>query len=641
MTIFTKIKKLISYAVVGTTLFGVVSATGPNVLADGPVFNRLAGDREMTVGRTQSQDSYSDPVSATTADKVTVAVYVHNGGNAMARNAKVRMQPLTSGVQTQHKIRTFLSADNAATVTDTVINGQVVGSPDMTINLNEGAELQYAPGSTLWFPDVNQPGIRMPDGIMDQGVNLGDVDFCWEHVGYVLADFTFRPQVQNPDLQTDKWVALFGGNNQWVKENTANMGDELRYQVLFRNNGTGNALNTKIVDTLDAGLTYQPNSVSKRVKDAQGNDIDIIIPDSQLIISGQTITIPLGTLEPGAGKGGFVYLRAKVNQGLAVGMHVLKNREDLRADNVPTVSSQAQTTVTVTPTPVPDVKILKEVVNVTQGGTRWVRENTAKPGDRLQYRLTVYNQGTGPAQNISVKDTLPTHVSYVAGSTKIYTTDPASGQPLPDGITTGGVTVGTIQNGVPDGNRYITFDVTISSDLPAGNIDLINTGIVLMNGVEKDRSTAKTTVTAETGLLLSKEVWNATSGQWVTRMDGLKPGDTVTYRILVRNTGNTTVNHPVIKDTLDPLLTYVAGSSRMDGSVQIPDEWITTGAGALIANVTPGNFKFLTFNARIGACPPGGTTTITNTATVTADGIAQKTATAVVTATAGPPPPPR
>lgn len=638
----SKFKKIAACVAAGLVLAGV-SMVSPKALASGPFFNRLQGDREMLMAKISNTTTYADPLSANKTDKVTVAVYIHNGGDGVARNTRVSLAPLTSGEQISHKIRSAVWADNADRVTDTIVNGVVVGAPDLTINLDQASRLSYVPGSTKWYPDYganqDQTGIIMPDEIMnEQGLLLGDVDYCWDHVGYVLADFIFTSTPQEVRLETDKMVGLFGGdNNQWSKENSAQPGDLMRYQIAYNNAGNANAINTKILDRLPVGVTYQTESVSKRVKDANNNDVDIAIPDSALTFNGQNITIPLGTVLPGEGNSGYVYIRVKVNN-LPVGTHVLINNSDLSADNAATVSSSAKTTVVVTPQPVVDLHILKEVANISVGTSIWARENTARPGDHLQYRLTVYNQGNSDAENVSVKDTLPNYVTYIPGSTKVYTAaNPNNGTSLPDGITAGGINIGKISAGVPNGNRFIVFEVVVSTDMGSGNFDLLNKGEVYLAGVKKDESTAKTTVTAERGLLLTKEVWNPTTSNWVSRLEGVKPGNQVIFKIQVRNTGSTTINNPLIKDILPQYLTYIAGSTQMDGSVSIADEWITQNKGIGIANVVAGGYKDITFKATIGACPPGGGYTVTNRATVTADGFSEKTASADVVIVAGPP----
>jgi uncharacterized repeat protein (TIGR01451 family) len=641
--IFTsKFKKIAAIVAASLTLAGTAFIS-PQALASGPFFNRLQGDREMLMAKISNTTTYADPLSAKTTDKVTVAVYIHNGGDGVARNTRVSLAPLTSGEVSTHKIKSAVWADNADKVTETIVNGQIVGAPDLTLNLDGAANLSYVPGSTKWYPDYganqNQTGIIMPDEIMSaNGLLLGDVDYCWDHVGYVLADFIFTSTPQEVRLETNKWVIRNGGdNNQWVKENSAQPNDTLRYMVYYNNAGNGNALNSKIVDQMPVGVTYQPNSMSKRVKDANNNDIDIPVADSSLTIAGQNITIPLGTVLPGQGNSGYITFSVKVNS-LPVGTHVLVNHEDLSASNAATVSSSAQTTVIVTPTPVVDLHILKEVANLSSGTTIWSRENTAQPGDHMQYRLSIYNQGNTAAENVSVKDILPNYLTYVTGSTKIYTTaSPNSGTQLPDGITVAGVNIGRINPGVPDGNKYIIFEVTVSTDMGSGNYDLINKGEVYISNIKKDESTAKTTVTAERGLLLTKEVWNPATSNWVSRLEGVKPGNQVIFKIMVRNTGTTVINNPLIKDLLPQYLTYINGSTQMDGSVSVDDAWITQNTGIGIANVVAGGFKVITFKATVGACPPGGGYTVTNRATVVADGFNEKSASADVVIVAGPP----
>ncbi len=634
------IKRILSLATVALMLAGGLFL-GTHAQADRVAFNQMQGDQEFTQARTDNMQNYADPLNATVNDRITVAVYFHNNDVSVPATGVRISSIIPTTVSTSHVIKTTLSADNADSITDTVVNGQIVGSPDLTINSDQPAQLHYVEGSTKLYSDLkqnpNEPGVTLPDGVATpQGVLLGDgvVQACWAHAGYLTYQMTFN---QTPQLETDKWVSLYGGNNQWVKENTAKAGDTLTYQILFGNKGNGVATNAKIVDQLPAGLTVDQASFSKRIL-VNGQDTDVNIPASQVTFAGQTITVPLGDIKSGQDNSGYLYFHAKVNSNLSVGDHVLVNNEDLKADNAPTVSGSAKTTVTVSPALTPDVKILKEVVNVTQGAQNWVKENTAKPGDTLQYRLTISNDGTAPATAITVKDTLPQYVSYVAGSSKIFTTDPNSGQAIADGVTAGGISVPNIQNGVPQGNRYITFNVKVTTNVPAGNIDLINKADVFMSGALKGSDTAKTTLTSETGMLLTKEVWNPSTGQWVTHLDGVTPSQDVIFRIVVRNTGSAQINNIVIKDILptDGIASLVAGSSREDG-VQINDNWITTGAGLLIANQPAGGIKTLTFTMHVGACPQGGTHTVVNTATVTADGMPQKTATAEFVVTAGPP----
>ncbi|MFA6081926.1 MAG: DUF11 domain-containing protein [Patescibacteria group bacterium] len=645
MNIIQKSKKYIGLAAIALTVVGS-SLVSPLTHAGNPVFNQMQGDKEQLVGRTQDQSAYSNPVTATTQDRVTVAIYIHNSGGSTAANTVVKLSEINAGNTQSHQLVSSISADGVDPVTATIVNGQVVGHSNLTINLDKSATMTYVNGSTAWYPNFgsnpNEPGIVMPDGIMSaNGINLGSVESCWDHVGYVLADFVFTSTPTVANLQTEKWVAVYGGNNQWVKENTALVGDQLRYQIYYNNNGGVVATNATITDRLPDGVSYQANSVTKRVKDVNNNDVDIDIPDSQLTISGQNITIPVGNVLPGQGNSGYVYLRVKVNN-LSVGTHTLTNNADLVATNAAMVSASALTKVTVSETPVSDVRILKEVVNTSVSGSRWVKENTAKPGDHLQYRLTVYNQGNAGADNVVVKDVLPQHISYVAGSTKIYNvTDPNNGTTLADGIVGNGINIGTVNSGVPNGNKYIVFDAIVSTNITAGNHDLINTASVWLNSMKKYEDTAKTTVTAETGLLLTKEVWSANTGQWVGRLENVRPGDYVLYRIQVRNTGSTTVNNPVIKDILPANVDYISGSTLMDGSAVVDDAWITAGTGIHIANVTAGNFKTITLKVKVQSCPPGGTYTLTNTATVIADGLDLKTATADIVVTAGPPALPR
>jgi uncharacterized repeat protein (TIGR01451 family) len=69
--------------------------------------------------------------------------------------------------------------------------------------------------------------------------------------------------------------------------------------------------------------------------------------------------------------------------------------------------------------------VIKTVANVTQGGTPST-QNTANPGDTLQYTLTYTNQTGIALQNFAMQDATPANTTFVSASCVT---------PLPSGIT--------------------------------------------------------------------------------------------------------------------------------------------------------------------------------------------------------------
>jgi len=171
---------------------------------------------------------------------------------------------------------------------------------------------------------------------------------------------------------------------------------------------------------------------------------------------------------------------------------------------------------------------------------------------------------------------------------------------------------------------FITYRAHVDSDIPAGTWALNNQARVYQAGVEKDMDQAKVTVTANRGLVIAKTVSNGTS--WVEQ-NTAKVGDTESYRIIVRNTGNIAVTGVYVKDILPMYVNYIPGTTKVDG-VAVGDQIITS-AGLLIGDLAPGAQKTITLQGTVFGCPPIGGFNATNTGYTWATGVAQISDTAI------------
>ena len=93
-----------------------------------------------------------------------------------------------------------------------------------------------------------------------------------------------------------------------------------------------------------------------------------------------------------------------------------------------------------------------------------------------------------------------------------------------------------------------------------------------------------------------------------------KGGNTVNYRIRFTNTGNTTLKNVVIVDTLPANMTYVSGSTTLDGKKAA--DGVVTKSGLNIGSVAAGKTATVIFNVKVDsklndACEDS---TLTNTA---------------------------
>ena len=130
-----------------------------------------------------------------------------------------------------------------------------------------------------------------------------------------------------------------------------------------------------------------------------------------------------------------------------------------------------------------------------QGTTEWSENVTAKAGDTLEYRIEYMNTGSTTQTNVVVKDSLPAHQSYVAGSTTLKNVNNPNGKALNDDLTTKGVNIGDYTAG---SNAFVKFNAKISGteSLECGTNQLVNTASVTV-GNDTKADTASATVSKE------------------------------------------------------------------------------------------------------------------------------------------------
>jgi uncharacterized repeat protein (TIGR01451 family) len=256
------------------------------------------------------------------------------------------------------------------------------------------------------------------------------------------------------------------------------------------------------------------------------------------------------------------------------------------------------------------------------GESTWHSDIIANPGDSVAYHLGTRNDGDITATDVTLKDSLPTHMTYQNGTTYVYTKAHPEGVKLADTLFTTGV---SIPNMVPgnDGIEYVTYRTTVDANIPAGPWVLVNVAKVFKAGVEQDQAQAVVNVTGIRGLVIEKTVSNGVS--WVEQ-NTVKLDDTITYRIIVRNTGNTPVSSVVVRDVLPQFVTYNAGSTTVN-SVAVADG-IASSTGISLGNLAVGEQKEIHLSGVVHGCPPLGDFTLTNTGFVKATDVAEKSDTA-------------
>ena len=262
-----------------------------------------------------------------------------------------------------------------------------------------------------------------------------------------------------------------------------NFGDTVTYTVTVTNNGIVDAKNVVVVDHLDKGLKYFSSS-NNGVYDAATHTVTWIVD----IDIGSSIDLTVTAVAEAYG--------------------VLTN-------DVTVGDKSASADVTV-PEIIPD-----KTVNITNPNF----------GDKVEYTITVSNNGVGDAKQVVVVDTLNEGLTFVSASdngvwdpvkrTVTWTVDLAKGEFKVFNVIATVSAYGNILNTVVVGDKSSSVNIAVPEIIPGKSVDVENPNF----------------------------------------------GDTVTYTVVVTNDGVGDAKQVVVRDTLDKGLKFIkaTGTYTWDG----------------------------------------------------------------------------
>jgi uncharacterized repeat protein (TIGR01451 family) len=642
MKMFSSLKKwasrLLPAAVLGLFIAGGALTAG----ASGPVFNGIHtpnGDYPTLQVAKAGDTTWSTSRDANIGDTLYLYVWVHNSGDATANNVHAKVT-LPTDTATTFSPSATLTADNAASLTGNV-----------TINIGQESRLSFVPDSAqlqksqmgsdgrFHMVDVSWPtGVNGNDVVGPNGVALGNIDPCWQYAQAIRLQV--RVEGTQAGINTNKKVGIAGGA-PFSDAVNAQPGDAAEYRIFFENTGTGTGHEPQIEDTLDAHHKYIPGTSFARVKQ-NNNDYDQPIPDSNIRIENladgrQRLTYQFTDMAPRPDTAFYLLFQVRLANADAfpVGTTVIPNVATASfAGGISQTTNQTTITVVKAETPVVTFTLVKQVANVTIGDNTWKDElnGSAGPGDTVAFKLTMTNTGNTTADQVTLKDILPTGMTFVDGTGRLYNRNTGNdGTPISgNDIVNNGYVFAHVEAGTPNQQIFI-FHAKLTNDC-SGQQTLTNIGRVFWQGNKMAEDTARVIYACERGLIIQKDVQVPGSSNWVDNGGVVAESVVLKYRIIVTNNGNTVVNNPVLRDTLPSDVTYINNSLRIDGEVMsgaVQNGFFNQ--GALLTNFTPGMSKTITFEVRVADCPTLGDHQLVNTAFVKADGVAEKSDTATVT----------
>ena len=252
--------------------------------------------------------------------------------------------------------------------------------------------------------------------------------------------------------------------------NVLRAGDTLRYTITVKNIGDANTTDAAIRDQIPANTTYVSGTTTLNGAAVADNDglsplatgMAIYAPEdptpghlradaSATASNVATITFDV-RVDPDAADGTVISNQAFVS---AVTGGILDYPSD--DPGTPIANDPTRDIVGFLPLLFSEKRAALQVDNGSPG--------IVDPGDVLRYTITIYNTGSVPATDVSLRDQVPSNTTYVADSTTLNGTPYAQ----PDGGVSpliGGISVGTL---APNTSAVVQFDLRVNDGVASGD----------------------------------------------------------------------------------------------------------------------------------------------------------------------------
>jgi uncharacterized repeat protein (TIGR01451 family) len=239
---------------------------------------------------------------------------------------------------------------------------------------------------------------------------------------------------------------------------------------------------------------------------------------------------------------------------------------------------------------------------------------SASAGDTIAYSIFVFNNGPDNASNVTVSDPLPagtTFVSIDASEGAFTCNTPAVGS--------GGTVTCSATTMPVEGTVRFTLSVKTSSSAPSGSI----TNTATITSTTPDPNTADNTSSVSTGIVGSTTASADLSVDSMERAASVSAGSTASFQVVISNKGPSAANHVKLTNAVPANTTFVSASvADPIGDFQCTTPAVgTTGnivCTALKFDVRGGDQPVFTFTFRVNN-GVSQETTLTNTASITAD----------------------
>ena len=379
-------------------------------------------------------------------------------------------------------------------------------------------------------------------------------------------------------------------------------GDQQTYAIVVTNVGNIGATDVVLTNALPPNVSFVAASCT--VSPLMGTCI---------VNANSTVTVTIPTL-PGAGGGEAnqvtITYQVTIDDPQPAGVEVKTNMVSVEDDGLngpdPTPSNNEAVDID-TLNAAPDLTIVKDDAATTR-----------TVGDQFDYTIVVSNVGNQGATGVTVHDVLPLELQLV-GCDNNCTLGTGGQLDWALGLIPGGAQLAVP---TPGSSLTLTVRVIVANPLPAGVNSFANTAVLdddHSNGADPtpldNTSTDTDNVVAVPDMTIAK----------TDNLTSTRPGNLLTYELTVRNVGTQSATGVLVTDMLPADTTFVSCSDACDAAALPMVTWSNVVEQTSPTLLDEPAFdatgtRVLTVTVRINATVADTTESISNTATVEADG---------------------
>lgn len=551
--------------------------------ADAPRFNFLYGDKELFTGAKAGSEDWDDPIEVKAGESFVGRIYYHNGiVDSVAEDTKIKVT-LPSALKTGNNVlNASISANNAETVTDTIIDDVVNGLSGLTLHTTQNLELDYVAGSVKWYPNARQTGAAEAPLLYGQtgselfganGLKIGDINGCWDYAGWVT--FVARAKtVEAPELQIEKTVKNVSTGSDYAESVEADKSDKVNFKIEVKNAGNTDLDPVKVYDQLPAALAA---------------------------VNGTGILSWHGVSSP------FELAGLLGTSGVNIGVMHPGEIATLTFDSIPQITVSTNQTVinkaivasgSMQREDCANVVLKAGNAKITQAKSAWnitqdvnAESVAAKPADLIEYALKTKNIGDADTGYV-VKDNISDILEYAD---------------LHDGnggsVNSNGMIVYPEANLVAGGELIRTFVVQVKDPIPTNSADGMHYDFRMENFYGNNVVVNIYKEVLKPALSISKYVRDVTTNESnFAKANVAYAGDTLEYKIVFKNSGNGSADYITISDLLPANVSLDTSSAAIlgyNGEEKSISENMQT--GFVLKTLAPGQEAYVRFKALINS----------------------------------------